>query len=251
MSLPGKPLLSSQQPSSFFTTKPLYLQVRDALLERITNNEWKSGLSIPSETDLAREMGVSLGTMRKAFDVLAKEQVVTRRQGRGTFVNSQTSDAYSLRYSNIRGPNGERLIGDVKSSKVTKSAANEMECERLSLQKEDKVYRIQRVRLTDGTPFMLEEVSVPEGLFPGLEKRVSIPNCVGNLAQEYSIVLGTAAERISVASVSQDFAPTLMVAPGSPVAVLDRVVRAIDSRPVEWRMAWCNLAKNYYLACIA
>jgi GntR family transcriptional regulator len=53
--------------------------VRDALVERIANNEWKSDSSIPSETDLAREMGVSAGTMRKALDVLAGEHVITRR----------------------------------------------------------------------------------------------------------------------------------------------------------------------------
>ena len=222
--------------------------MRDALVGRIANNEWKPDFSIPSETNLAREMGVSPGTMRKALDVLAKEHVITRRQGRGTFVNNQSSKEFFLRYENVRGPDGERLTGEVKSFKMTQSAANEMECERLSLQKGDKVYRIQRVRLTVGKPLMLEEASLPETLLPRLEERASIPDSVVNLAQTYGILLGTATERIFVASASHKVAEALKVAPGSPVAVLDRVVRAVDTRPVEWRMGWCNLAENYYLA---
>jgi DNA-binding GntR family transcriptional regulator len=95
---------------------------------------------------------------------------------------------------------------------------------------------------------MLEEASVPEALFPRLEERVSIPNRVVDLAQPYGIWLGAFAERISVASASQKIAEVLKVAPGSSIAVLDRVVRAVDRRPVEWRMGWCNLAENYYLA---
>ena len=91
--------------------------MRDALVGRIANNEWKPDFSIPSETNLAQEMGVSPGTMRKALDVLAKEHVITRRQGRGTFVNNQSSEEFSLRYESVRGPDGQRLTGEVKSSR--------------------------------------------------------------------------------------------------------------------------------------
>jgi DNA-binding transcriptional regulator YhcF (GntR family) len=69
-----------------FTTTPLYTQVQDRMRERISTGEWKPNMAIPNEGDLAREFGVSSGTMRKALDALEAEGFLSRKQGRGTFV---------------------------------------------------------------------------------------------------------------------------------------------------------------------
>src|SRR5262245_36034582 len=59
--------------------RALYLQVWDALAERITSGAWKPGTAVPNESDLAREFGVSLGTMRKALELMEARRLVTRR----------------------------------------------------------------------------------------------------------------------------------------------------------------------------
>src|SRR5262245_39030562 len=66
-----------------FSTRPLHLQLRDALLGRIVAGEWQVGARMPSESKLAQEYGVSPDTVRKALDLLERERVLTRRQGRG------------------------------------------------------------------------------------------------------------------------------------------------------------------------
>jgi Bacterial regulatory proteins, gntR family len=63
--------------------RPLYLQVRDVIIERIGKGEWKPGSALPNEGDLARQFGLSTGTLRKALDHLEAERVLTRRQGCG------------------------------------------------------------------------------------------------------------------------------------------------------------------------
>ncbi len=230
--------------------RPLYGQLRDALAERIASGEWKPNAALPSESDLAREFGVSPGTMRKALDLLKNEHLITRRQGRGTFVSDQSSDELSRRFTNVRAPDGKRILNDVRSVEITVRTANEKECDRLSLQATDAVYRFRRTRYSNARPFLLAEVSMPASLFPGLQERNGFPQSIGSLAQEYGILLGKAEERISIGTVSPGIAKALDVAVGSAIAVLDRVVRDIDGRPVEWRMAWCDLAENYYLARI-
>ena len=60
-------------------------------IERIGKGDWKPGMAIPNEVDLAREFGISSGTMRKALDLLETERVLSRKQGRGTFVNDHSS----------------------------------------------------------------------------------------------------------------------------------------------------------------
>jgi len=87
---------------------------------------------------------------------------------------------------------------------------------------------------------------MPTELFPGLGDKNS--SRIAILAQEYGLLLGAAEERISIGEATREAADVLNIAYGSPVTVLDRVVRTIDGRPVEWRVGQCNLATNYYLA---
>jgi GntR family transcriptional regulator len=235
--------------SSRFSNRPLYLQLRDALADRIASGEWKPSASIPNESDLAREFGVSAGTMRKALDLMEAERLLTRRQGRGTFVNDQSSDELAARFSNIRGPDGKRLCGQVKSAEVAEGPANEVECTRLGLDPDDRVYRIHRIRHHKGQIFLVEDVTLPAALFPELaEKKASVTDRIIVLAQEYGILLGKAEERVSLSGASPAVAQKLGIAAGSPVMILDRVVLALDGRPIEWRMGWCNLADRYYMA---
>jgi len=65
---------------------PLYQQIKTLLVRSLQAGEWKPGEAIPSEMDLAARFKVSQGTVRKAIDELAAENLLVRRQGKGTFV---------------------------------------------------------------------------------------------------------------------------------------------------------------------
>lgn len=66
--------------------RPLYRQVRDVLVKRIADGVWQAGQALPSEPEIAADLGVSHGTVRKALDEMTAENLLVRRQGRGTFV---------------------------------------------------------------------------------------------------------------------------------------------------------------------
>jgi GntR family transcriptional regulator len=236
-------------PTNHFSTRPLYLQLRDALAERVAAGEWKPGTAIPNEGDLAREFGVSAGTMRKALDLLEDEHLVTRRQGRGTFVNDQNSEELAVRFCNVRKPDGRRIVGRFRNVSLTEATASEMECARLQITPQDRVFRAERIRLDQERPFMVEALSIPAALFPDFAVSVGALPHVTELAQRYGILLGKAEERVSVETASGEIAKTLGIAVGAPVAVLDRVVFALDDRrPVEWRIGRCHLGAGHYLA---
>ncbi|MET0652257.1 MAG: GntR family transcriptional regulator [Hyphomicrobiaceae bacterium] len=236
-------------PTNHFSTRPLYLQLRDALAERVAAGEWKPGTAIPNEGDLAREFGVSAGTMRKALDLLEDEHLVTRRQGRGTFVNDQNSEELAVRFCNVRKPDGRRIVGRFRNVSLTEATASEMECARLQITPQDRVFRAERIRLDQERPFMVEALSIPAALFPDFAVSVGALPHVTELAQRYGILLGKAEERVSVETASGEIAKTLGIAVGVPVAVLDRVVFALDDRrPVEWRIGRCHLGAGHYLA---
>jgi GntR family transcriptional regulator len=189
--------------------------------------------------------------MRKALDLMEGDRLLTRRQGRGTFVNDQSSDELAMRFTNIRGENGERVIGDVRTSDLAESTASETECRRLKLRAEDAVYRVRRVRSQQSKPFMVEDVVLPVALFPGLAQRKVAALRIISLAQEFGILLGKAQESIRTGTASADVAATLNLAPDSPVLRLDRIIMTLDGRPAEWRVAHCHLGGKHYLAEIA
>jgi GntR family transcriptional regulator len=230
-----------------FAMRPLYLQVRDLVLERITSGTWKPGAMLPAEVDLARELGISSGTVRKALDALEAERVVSRRQGRGTFVNDSSAQELAWRYDNIRNKDGLGIAGSLGVNQVGKGPANEIEQHRLHLEAGDQVIRIRRVHKNGDRAYMHEEVSLPEQYFPGLAEREQAPQRIADLAQEFGLVLGRGIESVSVAVAGQAVAGSLGVVEGTPVLRLDRVVLAIDGRAVEWRVATCHLEDERYV----
>lgn len=230
-----------------FLSRPLYLQLRDALVERILTGQWTPGTMIPNEIDLAREFGVSPGTMRKALDLMEAMRLLTRRQGQGTVVNDPSSKELAGRYDHVRKADGANIADEVKTGEVAKGHSTELERARLRLTRDDDVYRFHRARVHDGRTYMVEDVSMPARLFPGLADAQDPPALVTLVGVRYGILLGTAEERVSIAEASQEVAEALALPPGSPVMLLDRVVFALDGRAVEWRMGWCHAADKVYL----
>jgi GntR family transcriptional regulator len=231
-----------------FSTRPLYMQVRDVLAARIAAGEWKPNIAIPNEGDLAREFGVSSGTMRKALELMESERLLRRRQGRGTFVNDQASDELTIRYSNIRTTDGKRITDDVAILSISEASANPAECTRLGLRPDDRVWRVRRVRRHKGKPFMVEDVALPAVLFPHLGEQKELPRRIDVLAQHYGILLGKGNERVSMGSASPPVAETLHLQTGASILILDRLLHTLDGRAAEWRLGMGHFADKYYLA---
>lgn len=229
-----------------FSTRPLYLQVKDTLVQRIVAGAWKPGSAIPNEIDLSRELGISVGTVRKALDEMETERLISRRQGRGTFVIDQTSEECATRFSNLRDTAGTRIIGEVESCEVAAATASEAEARNLKLRSGDSVFRLHRVRSHKGERFMIGDATVPQARFPGLAQEAEISPTIGVLAHRYGVLLARAEERLGVAAAAGAVAAALNVAEGTSLLELDSTVFAIDGRPIEWRKAQCHLRDVHY-----
>ena len=232
-----------------FSTYPLYLQVRNAIAQRIMAGEWKPRTTIPSESELAREFNVSVGTMRKALDVAEAERLLTRRQGRGTFVNDHASSEHAAHYSNIRNREGYHISGDVTVLSVFETTVNEREGMLLRLRARERVHRIRRVWSIQGKPYMLEDVAMPAKLFPSFATHEDASVHIATLAQQVGILLGQHDERISVSNAAPDVAMALQIEAGDLLMRLDRVIYNLQQIPVEWRLGQCLMEDGrYYLA---
>ena len=227
--------------------QPLYAQVKALLMQRLIAGQWRPGEMLPSEFQLADLFGVSQGTMRKALDALAADNVVVRRQGRGTFVAEHDDHRALFHFFHLVGPDGARRLPESRLISVRKGLAGRIEAGCLGIGRGRPVIRIRRVRSLDGCPAIAETIAVPQKLFPDLADIREVPNTLYDFyEQRYGITIARAVERLAAVPADERDAKLLEIAPGAPLLEIDRTALALDGAPVEWRVSRCVTATHHY-----
>ena len=227
--------------------QPLYAQVKALMMQRLIAGQWRPGEMLPSEFQLADDFGVSQGTVRKALDELAAENVVVRRQGRGTFVAEHDDHRALFHFFHLVGPDGKRRLPESQLISVRKGLAGRMEAGRLGIGRGAPVIRIRRVRCLDGRPAIAETITVPQKLFPDLADIREVPNTLYDLYERrYGVTIARAVERLAAVAADEPDAKLLDITPGAPLLEIDRTALALDGTPVEWRVSRCLTATHHY-----
>jgi GntR family transcriptional regulator len=225
--------------------RPLYRQVRDVLVKRIADGVWQAGQVLPSEPEIAADLGVSQGTVRKALDEMTAQNLVVRRQGRGTYVAKHDDARILFQFFKLVPDSGERRFPDSRLVGVTKHA-DERAAAALGLKLRDRVLQIERVRSLGGEPCLMERIHLPAALFPGLEAR-ELPNNLYELyAAEYGVTIGRASEKLKAVASGERETNALGIPAGTPLLQIDRIAYDLDGRRVEWRVSTCRTDQIHY-----
>jgi len=217
---------------------PLYARLADLLTKRIASSEWSPDAPLPSETTLAGDYGVSLGTMRKAMQQLAEEGLVERRQGSGTYVRRAKLDKSLFRFFRYAGG---RAKGAVPGSRILRReviTANSWPEAARGLSRADQLIRIERLRLWGNDPFLFEEIALPLALFaPLMELEVEQfgPLLYPLYERTCGQIVASAEEILTVGGADAAVAQVLNCRRGAPVVKIERHAFAHDRAPLEWR----------------
>jgi GntR family transcriptional regulator len=229
--------------------RPLYRQVRDALVRRLIDGAWTPGMLIPPEHRLAAELGVSQGTVRKALDAMTAENLLVRRQGRGTYVATAEDGRILFQFFCLTADDGAPVFPESEVLRRTTARATARERTALALPTAARVHRIERVRRLAGRPVISERIAVPEARFPGLAALPELPNNVYALyAERFGLTVGRAAERRKAVAADETTAARLGCTPGTPVLEIERTALSLDGSPVEWRLSHCLTDAFHYAA---
>lgn len=228
--------------------RPLYQQIRDVLVQRIADGRLQPGEMLPSEMQLASELGVSQGTVRKALDAMTAERLLVRRQGRGTFVAEHDETRILFQFFKLVPDDGARSFPDSEVLSVVSAAADGAERERLALPDGATVVRIRRLRRLAGVPVIVEDVVVPEAMVAGLAEMEPPNNLYGLYAGRFGVTIGRAQERLKAVALTAEDAALLGVATGTPALEIDRLAIALDDRRAEWRLSRCLTEHVHYLS---
>jgi GntR family transcriptional regulator len=232
-----------------FSYRPLYIQVKDSLIRRLIDGAWQPGQVIPSEMELAREIGVSQGTIRKALDAMTAENLLVRRQGRGTYVAEPAESRILFQYFRIVPDSGEASFPDSRILRWARQRASGTERENLALPDGAEVWRIARIRDLGGVPAIAETISLSATRFADFAALPSIPNNIYRLySEKWGITIARAREKLKATAASKADARALGCAEGTPLLRIMRVAFDLEGRPVELRVSRCLTDRTHYLS---
>jgi GntR family transcriptional regulator len=228
---------------------PLYRQIKDLLIGSLEQGEWKPGESIPSEVELAARFQVSQGTVRKAIDELAAENLLVRRQGKGTFVATHHEARAQYRFLRIVPDRGEAAPATSRFVECRRVRAPAEAARALGLRTGDPTIFLRRLLDFDGRPVVLDDIWLPGSLFKGLSAE-RVANYSGPLyglfETEFGIRMIRADERIRAIAADVDAGNLLEVATGTPLLLVDRVSYTYGERPVEVRRGRSVTTAHHY-----
>ena len=238
--------MKSQAP----TFQPLYVQTKALLEHALEAGEWPPGTAIPAEVALAARFGVSQGTVRKAIGALAAENLLVRRQGKGTFVATHTEEpASNFRFLRIRRNDGRPEYPGSRLIDLRRGKAGAEVARALAIKQGDGIYILRRILDYASRPVVLDEITLPAALFNGLTRaRFSgYPGSMyGFFETEFGVRMLRAEERLYAVAADRAAAELLDVAAGSPLLAVDRISFTYGDRPVEVRRGLCTTRHEHY-----
>ncbi|GHA02520.1 GntR family transcriptional regulator [Arenicella chitinivorans] len=231
--------------------QPLYKQVYDVLVKRLVDGYWKPAETLPSEFALAKELGVSQGTVRKALNQMVAENLLRRRQGKGTYVSEHTQESSLYRFFRYREPGGEKVIPETTVIGTRRRKATKQEQSRFGLGSNVQLVEMQRLRTIKDLPAIYEIVVQPLSLFPDIDKEKELPNSLYTLYQEkYGMSVVEVRDELSAVILSEEIAEHLDLKPGAPALKNTRSSISIDGRVIEVSTAYCSSNNFVYSVTI-
>ncbi|MCZ8251018.1 MAG: GntR family transcriptional regulator [Hylemonella sp.] len=220
---------------------PLYQQIKGLILQSLQSGEWKPGEAIPSEMDLAARYRVSQGTVRKAIDELAADNLLVRRQGKGTFVATHAEQHVQYRFLRLMPDTGdrqsegpaERTIIDCKRLRATAEIARA-----LALRSGDSVLQVRRVLAFASRPTILEDLWLPGTPFKGLTaERLSDDHgpMYAMFETEFGVRMVRAEEKIRAVLPDAAQSALLKVGKNTPLLSVERIAYTYNDVPMELR----------------
>ncbi len=219
-------------------------------MRSLESGEWGPGDAIPSESELAARFNVSQGTVRKAIDEMAADNLLVRRQGKGTFVATHNDPRSFFRFLRI-APNEGELQSEHDSIPIEcwRAKAGADVARTLGLEQGAPIIILRRLLKFGDEPVVFDEIYLPGDLFQDLTLDIlkeSDKSLYSLFESRYGVRMIRADERLRAVSADRVSADLLKVPEGSPLLLVERVTFTYGNKPVEWRRGFYSTQNYYY-----
>ncbi|MGM0602731.1 MAG: GntR family transcriptional regulator [Bacillota bacterium] len=217
---------------------PLYYQLKELLLKLIVDGKLKTGDRLPAERKLAEYQNVSRMTVKKAVDELVNNGYLIRKQGSGTFV-AELNKEYQI--SPIASFSEEMKKKDLnfKTELLKFEITNNINAaEKLNINTEDQIYYLQRLRIIDEIPFLLENTYLPAKDFPSLEREDLQQNSLFRIMKEkYGCILSRAEAEVEPVIIDKDTAEKMRLEKQELGLYLEQFTYSSENKILEYTSA--------------
>ncbi len=232
------------------TFSPLYRQIKALILQALESGEWRPGEVIPSEQELAARFGVSQGTVRKAIDEMAAENLLVRKQGKGTYVASHNDPRALFRFLRLVPMDGDLSHPKSVPLDCWRAKAGQEASRMLAIEVGAPIIILRRLLKFGVRPVVIDEIYLAGEIFQGLTAEV-LHAWNGSLYSLFETRFGVrmirAQERIRAVAADRGAAEALQLAEGTPLLSVERVTYTYGERPVEWRRGLYSTTEHFYL----
>lgn len=225
------------------TSKPINVQVSDAIRMKILSREWSTDYQLPSEPELAQMFGVSRGTLRRALGRIIREGLLVQIHGRGTFVTATALEpSIAQKLSTLTedlAHRGREVRTHVISARVVSSTSGVASL--LDVATGQRVLELERVRSVEEGPFAVLKNFVRLDVAPGLEEAdFSTASLFGELEATHMLKIATGRRTFKAVVADAELAHHLKVQRGFPLLHLEQLTYLADGRPIEYSDVWLN-----------
>jgi GntR family transcriptional regulator len=215
---------------------PLYLQLYEILHGELRRGQWKPGDMLPAESELMQRFEVSRITVRQVLDMLVKDGLIYRQQGRGTFVAHPTIEQTQARIVSFTEDMRQRGFEpgtEVLDAGLLPAPADI--ADRLGVEPAEELAHIRRLRLADGEPMSIEDAYLVHRYFPGLLSRdYAAKPLRRTLEEEYGVRLVRAKQVVRAIRAPREAVSLLSVRRGAALLFIERVSFSAQGVPVEF-----------------
>jgi len=227
--------------------RALYLQVYDILSRRIIGSQIAEGEFLPNEFELSREFQVSIGTIRKAVDLLTEANLVIRQQGKGTYVCDRRWIDVRNKVNRIRFGDDASLAGwSYTEIEYAIRPADLETAKRLQIAEGDDVHLVHRTRRCEPHSVVEERIFIPVSTVADLAVDEKGRRSTVTTAKVNAISIGSIDERLSAVAATPSLAGILSVEVGAPLMRMVRVLYDVNGAPIEYRVSHCHTDEGYY-----
>lgn len=183
----------------------LYNQLKSKIREKIETGEWAEGQKIPTEKELCEMFKVSRITARKAIDDLQEENLLVKKQGKGTFIKrNQINQSLEKFYSFSKELTKQGLEEKAEMLEFKIMEADSRIQRIMNISENEEVFVIKRLRLLDDKPYAIEVSYIPVKFTPELTKELVDRNGLYNSLQAFGVKLEHATEKFSAVNLRKE-----------------------------------------------
>lgn len=223
---------------------PKYIQVSERLIREIAAGHLPDGVRLPGEREMAADLGLSVGTLRKALAVLAEKGLLERVQGSGNYVRHREGVVSVYGFFRLERPKG----GGLPTAEVLDVGRYDRPLNAPQFGNHPQAHRIRRLRRLDGVAIAVEEI----WLDAGRAAKVTADDLSDSLYQFYrdrlGLVIGSVEDRIGLRSAPDWVPDSFGIRAGQPAVHITRLSWDSGGHAVEFSRTWFDQDKARYVS---